>query len=108
MALTGNSYHLLWKKYEEDEAARNTREGSMGQHGRSAKPSEQESNTTEYDRMILGQALAKGRISHPATPDGHTPSDGGIPNPIDAIILKNTNSSLKDRPNPLIPTSGKV
>ena len=79
-----------------------TSEKAQWSNMESAKPSEQKTNAAEYDTKILNQALVKGRISHPATPDGYTPSDGGIPNPIDAIILKNTNSLLKDRPNPLI------
>ena len=95
MALTGNSYHLLWKKYEEDESTRNVSKDLLEKHG-SARLGEQNINASEYDRKILKQALVKGRISHPATPDGCTKSDDGISNPINAIILKNTESMLKD------------
>ena len=118
MALTGNTYQLLWKKYEDEvlksptNAENNADDNFDKEENSKVKVDEQKDErelaAVNYDNDILNQALTKGRISYPPTPDDNNLNNTDsslsdmIINPIDAIIIKNDENNLQNKRNPLL------
>ena len=113
MALTGNTYQLLWKNEENifkspknniNDNNKNNCKRDNEDNDRKNEVDDYKLIAEQYDNDVLKQALTKGKDSYPTTPDTNiNTTSRKYTNPIHAIIMKNDENNLKVKQNPLLP-----